>query len=138
MKVLALIALAVIVAEGGDLWFIDGKVTEGNINDVSDGFMSFLRWNIWKMHHNKLCMSGKVCILTMNTVISFQHYNSEVEEHLRFMIFRENMKRIDDHNKKASEGKYSYYLKMYSHGDMLNEEFSLLMNGFRVDLKQVA
>ena len=65
MKVLALIALAVIVAEGGDLWFIDGKVTEGNINDVSDGFMSFLRWNIWKMHHNKVCMSGKVCILTM-------------------------------------------------------------------------
>ena len=60
-----------------------------------------------------------------------------MEEHLRFMIFRENMKRIDDHNKKASEGKYSYYLKMYSHGDMLNEEFSLLMNGFRVDLKQV-
>ena len=54
------------------------------------------------------------------------------------MIFRENMKRIDDHNKKASEGKYSYYLKIYSHGDMLNEEFSLLMNGFRVDLKQVA
>ena len=47
------------------------------------------------------------------------------------------MKRIDDHNKKASEGKYSYYLKMYSHGDMLNEEFSFLMNGNRVDLKQV-
>ena len=70
-------------------------------------------------------------------VISFQQYNSEVEEYLRFLIFKENMKRIDDHNKKASEGKYSYFLKLYSHGDMMNEEFSLLMNGFRVDLKQV-
>ena len=70
-------------------------------------------------------------------VISFQQYNSEVEEYLRFLIFKENMKRIDDHNKKASEGKYSYFLKIYSHGDMMNEEFSLLMNGFRVDLKQV-
>ena len=53
------------------------------------------------------------------------------------MIFRENMKRVDDHNKKASEGKYSYYMKINSHGDMLNQEFSHLMNGFRVDLKQV-
>ena len=53
------------------------------------------------------------------------------------MIFRENVKRIDNHNKKAREGKYSYYLKTNSHGDMLRQEFSLLMNGFRVDLKQV-
>ena len=55
------------------------------------------------------------------------------------MIFRENMKRVDEHNKKASEGVYSYYMNSVGtfHEDMLDQEFSLLMNGFRVDLKQV-
>ena len=60
-----------------------------------------------------------------------------MEEYRRFMIFKENKERIDDHNQKAFEGKYSYYLEINSYADMLNEEFSQLMNGFRVDLKQV-
>ena len=47
------------------------------------------------------------------------------------------MKKIDEHNKMAEEGKYGYYLKMNSHGDKSSHEFANIMNGYRMDLKQV-
>ena len=67
----------------------------------------------------------------------FQIYHSEEEESFRFKIFRENLRRIGEHNRMADEGKYSYYMKMNSHGDQLSHEFTATMNGYRMDLKQV-
>ena len=66
----------------------------------------------------------------------FQVY-SEVEDNFRMKIFRENTMRIAEHNRMADEGKYSYYLKMNSHGDKLRHGFTALMNGYRMDLKKV-
>ena len=70
-------------------------------------------------------------------LLLFQIYPTETEHNFRFKIFRENKKRIAEHNRMADEGKYSYYLKINSHGDMLRHEFTALMNGYRMDLKQV-
>ena len=67
----------------------------------------------------------------------FQIYHSEEEESFRFKIFRENLRRIGEHNRMADAGKYNYYMKMNSHGDKLRNEFTATMNGYRMDLKQV-
>ena len=67
----------------------------------------------------------------------FQIYHSEEEESFRFKIFRENLRRIGEHNRMAYAGKYNYYMEMNGHGDQLSHEFTATMNGYRMDLKQV-
>ena len=54
------------------------------------------------------------------------------------MIYVENLKRIGEHNKMASEGKYSYFLEMNSFGDMLSNDFKIQMNGYLLDIKEVS
>ena len=54
------------------------------------------------------------------------------------MIYVENLKRIGEHNKMASEGKYSYFLEMNSFGDRLTNEFKIQMNGYLLDIKEVS
>ena len=59
------------------------------------------------------------------------------EEHLRFIIYAENKKRIAEHNKMAFQGKHSYFLEMNSFGDMLSNDFKIQMNGYILDVKEV-
>ena len=49
MKILSLIVLTVVATEGLNLKDVSPRGT-------SDGFITFIRWNIWKIHHNKVCM----------------------------------------------------------------------------------
>ena len=70
-----------------------------------------------------------------NTFLLLQIYHSNAEHSFRFKVFRNNMKIIAEHNKMADEGKYSYFLKMNSHGDKLRHEITALMNGYRKDLQ---
>ena len=53
-------------------------------------------------------------------------------------IFMENKKRISQHNSRFHLGHHAYKLEMNHYGDLLPHEFSGLMNGYRMDLKQSA
>ena len=64
-------------------------------------------WIQWKMAHNKA-------------------YSHDGEEHVRYAIWKDNMRRISEYN---SEGR-SVQLKMNHLGDMTNTEFKSTFNGF--------
>lgn len=51
------------------------------------------------------------------------------------MIWESNLKEIEKHNQDAKLGKHQYTLKMNKYGDMTNEEFRKVMNGFKYSAK---
>ncbi|XP_058019624.1 procathepsin L-like [Ahaetulla prasina] len=60
-------------------------------------------WRDWKATHGK-------------------EYAQEEEESFRRAIWEENLQMIQDHNKQADQGKYTYWLGMNHFGDLTNEE----------------
>jgi len=47
-----------------------------------------------------------------------------------------NLEIIEQHNKLADQGVYSFWLKMNEFGDLTNKEFVMRYNGYRMDLKR--
>ncbi|XP_060702242.1 procathepsin L-like [Hemiscyllium ocellatum] len=68
-------------------------------------------WKNWKSQHGK-------------------QYTKD-EENYRRMIWEDNMKFIEQHNLEYSMGKHTFTVGMNQLGDMTNEEFNEIMNGFR-------
>ncbi|XP_046334421.1 procathepsin L-like isoform X1 [Haliotis rufescens] len=83
---------------------------------VSEARLSFApyteEWDSFKKQHNR-------------------NYE-EVEEPARFEIFKQNLKYIEQHNQKYSQGQKSYYLGINQFADMKNKEFRMY-NGLRRD-----
>lgn len=50
----------------------------------------------------------------------------------RKMIFSENMKLINQHNREADMGKHTYWLGINEYADWSNEEFRAFMNGYKM------
>uniref|UniRef100_A0A8C8VJ42 Cathepsin L n=1 Tax=Pelusios castaneus TaxID=367368 RepID=A0A8C8VJ42_9SAUR len=67
-------------------------------------------WRGWKTFHAK-------------------EYPEEVEA-FRRAVWEKNLRRIEDHNLESSLGKHSYRLEMNRFGDLTDEEFNQLLNGF--------
>ncbi|XP_072449888.1 procathepsin L-like [Chiloscyllium punctatum] len=68
-------------------------------------------WKNWKSQHGK-------------------QYTKD-EENYRRMIWEDNMRFIEQHNLEYSMGKRTFTVGMNQFGDMTNEEFNEIMNGFR-------
>lgn len=77
-------------------------VIEKNLDVVKDE-----AWQIWKNSHNK-------------------KYKDLSEEHVRYAIWNDNLKRITEFNK-ASD---NLFLRMNHFGDLTNTEFGQAMNGY--------
>lgn len=56
------------------------------------------------------------------------------DELARFTIWKMNLDIINEHNKLADQGIYTYWLRMNKFGDMTNKEFVSFYNGYRHDL----
>ncbi|XP_027622203.1 cathepsin L1-like [Tupaia chinensis] len=52
------------------------------------------------------------------------------EEEWRRSVWEKNMKIIEQHNLEYNQGKQSFTMEMNAFGDMTEEEFSQMMNGF--------
>uniref|UniRef100_A0A6I8NEH3 Cathepsin V n=1 Tax=Ornithorhynchus anatinus TaxID=9258 RepID=A0A6I8NEH3_ORNAN len=57
----------------------------------------------------------------------------ENEDGWRRAVWEKNLKMIEMHNREYSVGKRSFKMEMNHFGDMTNEEFRQVMNGFRYD-----
>ncbi|NXD82434.1 CATL1 protein, partial [Halcyon senegalensis] len=58
-----------------------------------------------------------------------KEYPGEVES-TRREIWEKNLRHIQQHNREESQGQHSFRLAMNHHGDLTDEEFNQLLNGF--------
>ncbi|XP_073995819.1 procathepsin L-like [Rhodnius prolixus] len=55
-----------------------------------------------------------------------KNYKNSFEEIFRMSVYKENQKKIDEHNKRYEVGEVSYKLKMNHFGDLMQHEFKAL------------
>jgi len=70
------------------------------------------RWNKWKTTHNKIYQDGEEALL-------------------RQLVWRENLKKVEEHNRRYRAGKVTYSLAMNKFADLMPEEMIAMINGYR-------
>ncbi|XP_059499483.1 cathepsin K-like [Stegostoma tigrinum] len=65
-----------------------------------------------------------------NWKLEYEKQYTEDEEIYRRMVWEDNMRYIKQHNLEHSMGKHTFTVGMNQFGDLTNEEFNELMNGF--------
>lgn len=85
--------------------FVVGLVASYRINN---GFVRDQSWHLWKSTHSKT-------------------YANLGEERVRYAIWHDNMKRIEEHNGLG----HSFTLQMNYFGDLTQSEFTGMMNGLK-------
>lgn len=61
-----------------------------------------------------------------------KNYRNIREEQVRFSVFQQNLRRIEEHNEKFHKGEKSYYLGVTQFSDISREEFLSMLNYSRV------
>lgn len=59
-------------------------------------------------------------------------YNYPIEEQFRMNVYKENKKKIEEHNRAYENGEVSFRMKMNQFGDLKSSEVKALMNGFKM------
>lgn len=59
-----------------------------------------------------------------------KQYKSEIETHLRRLMWEKNLKYVQEHNLQADMGHHTFWLGMNEHADLSDEEFSLYQRGY--------
>ncbi|XP_039182923.1 procathepsin L-like [Crotalus tigris] len=80
------------------IWLVSLRTLSTALDPTLEG-----TWRDWKATHGK-------------------EYALQEEESFRRAVWEDNLKMIDDHNKQADLGKYTYWLGMNHFGDLTNEE----------------
>nr|ATU82738.1 secreted C13 protease-like protein [Pristhesancus plagipennis] len=62
-------------------------------------------------------------------------YKNSFEELFRMNVYRENKRKIEEHNQKFENGEVTYNLKMNHFGDLMQHEFKALMNRLKPSQK---
>ncbi|XP_023313137.1 uncharacterized protein LOC108903178 [Anoplophora glabripennis] len=57
-----------------------------------------------------------------------KHYRSRLEESTRFQIFKDNVYKIEEHNRRFARGEVSYKLAVNKFADLTEEEFKARLN----------
>lgn len=87
------------------------------IEATPTSFVHLQQWNEFKLAHGK-------------------SYATVEEETARFNIFIENQRFIDEHNEGFKAGVHSFEVGMNKFGDMTNQEFRTMMNGYKYSPKK--
>jgi len=77
-----------------------------------NNYVYYSTWRDFKRTHNKT-------------------YETSEEEQMRFHIFVDNHRKIDEHNSDYRAGRKTYEVGMNKFGDMTNDEFRSRVNGFK-------
>ncbi|XP_078698616.1 digestive cysteine proteinase 1-like [Branchiostoma floridae x Branchiostoma belcheri] len=56
-------------------------------------------------------------------------YDNDTEEIVRYNIFKNNSDFVKQHNEEAAMGKHTFFMKIYDHSDLTEEEFQTLRMG---------
>ncbi|KAL3314530.1 hypothetical protein Ciccas_006852, partial [Cichlidogyrus casuarinus] len=76
------------------------------------------KWELFKSEHGK-------------------NYETETENQMRHKLWLDNLRMVEEHNKRYENGEVTYYLAQNRFSDMTTEEREQ-MNGFRMDERPVA
>ncbi|XP_070788009.1 cathepsin K-like [Pituophis catenifer annectens] len=94
------------------IWLVSLRTLTTALDPTLEG-----TWRDWKATHGK--------------------YVQEEEESFRRAVWEENLQMIQDHNKQADLGKYTYWLGMNHFGDLTNEELDKRLHCLLSDVDNV-
>lgn len=115
-KTTLVLGLLTLLATLSGVYFYLHQKTTPQLGVTSDSAI-YDSWVHWKNTHKKL-------------------YTSSEEESLRYQIYKNNVNKIADHNKRANNGEFSFVLGINEFADLSQSEFKALYLGTSVDKKQ--